>query len=691
MVFQSQIAVGLDDIAGIGQATEGAPVGHRLLDFIDDFGIAQGRGIAERLVEEDRTQSAPHVLAGAGLGEGRNHEEIRGYGGHALLASDQTLQPRQVLVLQLVPGCRDDECHRRLALLIMRRADDHRIAERRVGPEHLVAQDRALDFLGADAVARDVDDIVGASVQGKGTVGMGAGIVALGVGQAVGPAVEVDGAEALEVTAPFGRTQALGVAPDGARQIGIGLLDDQLALLAFLGLAPADRPARLVGFFGNPYLGVDPRQGPGLGIGGQGFETAPGAGKHDPAVLCGPIGIDVVPADPVHGELLDGGRDRLGAEGRGLQRRHVEGGHVFGAGRVGHHRFQKGRAGLEHRRALALDDRGKTPGVRKQGRALVHDRGDAERQRRGDQIALAGDPAGIGDHIQTILGRGAEDRAHRMGDAGQPAAVGMHHALGLARRARGVDDEQRPVGGHGERRMAGAQGAPEVGIIQGQQSVQVVDGKARPARALEHPRRRRLEQPMRPVIAGLFDHLLTRVAHDDDFLDRVADLGQSPGHGGAHRSGTVRGKVTVLGQGVTELAHHIAALDRDLAGQSVFDGALECGGKFAQVELAQHLVECCQGRLQRDEIVQGRVRVSGLVGHDLGVSVAAVCGHHDPSARIVDPVRQGLGREAAEDRGVDQPEALGGLRVVELFGDIRQIEGDAVAALQAKTAEHLGA
>jgi hypothetical protein len=52
----------------------------------------------------------------------------------------------------------------------VRRADHHHVAHGRILAQGLVAQDRALDLLGADAVARNVDHVVGATVQREAAV-----------------------------------------------------------------------------------------------------------------------------------------------------------------------------------------------------------------------------------------------------------------------------------------------------------------------------------------------------------------------------------------------------------------------------------------------------------------------------------------------------------------------------------------
>ena len=238
----------------------------------------------------------------------------------------------------------------------MRRPDHHRIAQRRIFAQRLVAQNRPFDFFRADAVPGHVDHVVRAAVQGERAVGVAPRVVALGVRQTLAPALEVRGAKALEVAAPLGLAQALGVAPDRARQIRVGPGDDQLPFLAVGGDAPRGGAAALVAVGGYAHFGLNPRQRPGLGVGLQVLEIAPGAGEHHAAVFRGPVGIDVALAEVLHGELLHGRRHRFGAERGHFQAAQVVAGQVAHARRVAHHRFEEGRAGFEDRRPVALND-----------------------------------------------------------------------------------------------------------------------------------------------------------------------------------------------------------------------------------------------------------------------------------------------------------------------------------------------
>ena len=84
------------------------------------------------------------------------------------------------------------------------------------------------------------------------------------------------------------------------------------------------------------------------------------------------------------------------------------------------------------------------------------------------------------------------------------------------------------------------------------------------------------------------------------------------------------------------------------------------------------------------ELVQRGVGVGGLVGHGLRVAPAAVGGDDQARTGVVDAVGQRLVREATKHRRVDQPQALGGLRPVQLRGDVGQVQRHALAGLHAQ-------
>ena len=81
-------------------------------------------------------------------------------------------------------------------------------------------------------------------------------------------------------------------------------------------------------------------------------------------------------------------------------------------------------------------------------RALVHEAGCAQDQRRVDDVAVACDPAGIGRAPVAVLLLEVEHPGEGRADENRIAAVGVQKALGFAGGAGGVEDEERVLGVH---------------------------------------------------------------------------------------------------------------------------------------------------------------------------------------------------------------------------------------------------
>ena len=88
---------------------------------------------------------------------------------------------------------------------------------------------------------------------------------------------------------------------------------------------------------------------------------------------------------------------------------------------------------------MPLYHRRKTPGVREYRRSFGNDAGYPAKQCGGYQIALACNPAGVGNDIHHVAWPRVERHLHRVRDARSVAAMDVHDSLGFARRARGVD------------------------------------------------------------------------------------------------------------------------------------------------------------------------------------------------------------------------------------------------------------
>ena len=407
-------------------------------------------------------------------------------------------------------------------------------------------------------------------------------------------------------------------------------------------------------------------------------------------MLRGPVGVDIARTDALHAELLHRRRYGLRTEGGDPDAAHIVDGHVLDAGGIGHDRLEEGGARLEQGDPVALDNGGETPGMREQRRALGNDRGHAQRQRRGDQIGLSGNPARIADHVQAVVYACIEHHAHAVGDARQPAAVGMHDALGLAGRARGIDDKQWPVRRHRLGGMAGIQRAPVLSIAERFQLVQAARLEARVDGCCEYPVTCCRHQIVGPAVPRLHDDFLTRVAHNDDPLDGVLDARQFPGDGGAQFRGALCGQRLLGGECGAQFAHEVAAFEGDFTGHTLTDSGNDARLRVTEVVVGNHRLEAVEGGAAGNEVVQRRVRKGFLVGHDLGIAVATIRRDHHLRARVEDAIGQCFCRKTAENRRIDNAQALGGLGVVDLLENIRQVECDAVAAHQAQPREHLG-
>ena len=178
------------------------------------------------------------------------------------------------------------------------------VADRGVLSQRFIAQDRAFNLLGADAVARDVDHVIGTTMECERAFITSASVVSLGVGQFAVPTLEVNLGKAVDIALPIIGTQCITLAPQRSCQVRVGLGNHQFALLTSFRLSPLADAARVAGFFNNAHLRLNPGQRPGLGVGLQRLEVTPWAREYDAAMFCGPVGIDVVRADVLHRKLL---------------------------------------------------------------------------------------------------------------------------------------------------------------------------------------------------------------------------------------------------------------------------------------------------------------------------------------------------------------------------------------------------
>ncbi len=85
----------------------------------------------------------------------------------------------------------------------MGRTDHHHVPHWGVLAQGLVAQDRALDFLGTDAVTRDINYVIRTAMQCKGAFFSAPRIVALGIGEFALPTAKIHVGKALDIALPL--------------------------------------------------------------------------------------------------------------------------------------------------------------------------------------------------------------------------------------------------------------------------------------------------------------------------------------------------------------------------------------------------------------------------------------------------------------------------------------------------------
>ena len=703
VVLHEEIAVPVEQRLLVRQTLPALPFGDDLAQFVKRLGVAQRRDVADILAHHQRADHAAHILARARLGELRDLDEIRRHRHRALLGAHQIEQAALVLVGELATRDRHHEGERGQPLLAVRRANHQHVADGRVRRQRLVAQHRALDLLGPHAVARDVDHVVRAAVEREGAVRVLDREIALGIGPGALPAPPVAFLPTRRIAAPGGIDAAVldleagDVAPDRAREIGIRRGDHDLALLADIGLAPRhaavfrarEGSMRARAFIVlDPHIADDPRQRIGVGIGTQReILVAEHMRPRDPTVLGRPVGVDVAGGDVLHPEGLHAGADRLGAEGRHPQPAHVVAFELGKVRRVRHDRLQESHARLENADIVPLDHRGKAPRVGEDRRAFGNERGHPRHQRRADEVALPGDPARIGDHEQRVPGARVEARLHRFGHA-CGIAVAVDDPLGLARAARGVDEEHRVVGIDRHGLGGSPYRADEIAVRQRHQLGFRLDSEACGPRLLQHRAERRLGQRVAPAVALLApDHVgLVRVPAHDHRLHARRQGHEARGDGDPHTGRIGAGDPPLapeIDERLAHAAHHVGTIDRDLPGQRLAHRLEDRRvATFGQAELEP--AEDLERRRHRHEIVERRVGIGVLERGDLGVPVGTVRGNDHPRAGVGDAVREGLVGEPAEHRRIDHAHALGRLGPVDLRHDARHVERHPVARFQAQ-------
>ena len=113
-----------------------------------------------------------------------------------------------------------------------------------------------------------------------------------------------------------------------------------------------------------------------------------------------------------------------------------------------HQRADRGRRGVEDVDLVLVDDVPEPRIVGVVRHALEHQRGRAVGERAVEDVAVAGDPADVGGAPVDVAVVIVEHVLMRHRGEHQIAAGGVQHALGLAGRARRIEDEQRILGVH---------------------------------------------------------------------------------------------------------------------------------------------------------------------------------------------------------------------------------------------------
>ena len=113
-----------------------------------------------------------------------------------------------------------------------------------------------------------------------------------------------------------------------------------------------------------------------------------------------------------------------------------------------HERADGGRRGVEDRHAEPLADLPEAILLRPVGRALVHHARRAVRERAVHEIRVARDPADVGGAPEDVVLLEVEHDARRRRRADEVARRRVDDPLRLARRARGVEDEEDVLGVH---------------------------------------------------------------------------------------------------------------------------------------------------------------------------------------------------------------------------------------------------
>src|SRR6266568_1244981 len=397
---------------------------HEHTNLLDDIGIRERADVSSVHTIGNGGENAAHDLAGAGLGHVRNNMDVLRPGDFA----DDGFDGYSDLILHRFVG-KNARLERNVhdwdaAFDFVYGRNDRRFGDLRK------REAGRFDFLGTEAMARDVDDVVNATEDAVITVGRKHSTVR----SVIGPVAPILAARVLVVFFVVLSDEALRIAPDGLHDARPGIADANVSSLVrarrnfFSVLIPnhrinaENRRARATGLHGieSRFGGAEEAAGFGLppGVNDHRFAFA-----HNIVIPPPNIGLDGF-AD--RGHVLEMVVVFLGLVRAGLAK------HTNGGGRS-----------VEDVDVEAFGDAPGAARVRELGNAFAEDACCSERQRTVDDVGVAGDPADVGHAPVHVLGMNVLVILGRAGDVGEITTGAMLTAFGFACRAAGVHEEER--------------------------------------------------------------------------------------------------------------------------------------------------------------------------------------------------------------------------------------------------------
>ena len=270
---------------------------------------------------------------------------------------------------------------------------------------------------------------------------------------------------------------------------------------------------------------------------------------------------------------------------------------------------------------MPLDDVPEAIGRRVRRCALVHERGRAVRQDPVHDVGVTGDPADVGGAPVRVVLLQVEDRMGGGGHVGEVAAGRVEDALGLSRRAAGVEHEERVLG-------------VELGGL--------ADGA-------------RVQDQLVPPVVPPVCHLgrLARAAHHDDVLDAVGAT-QGLVHGRLERVGRAFA-VAAVGSDDELRPHVVDAVSQRLGGEPAeHDGVGRAdarAGEHRDGELGNHR------HVEGDPIALLHTETLEHVREPAHLAVELPVGEHPGVAGLALPddgslvAAPGVARPRGDDRG----------------------------------------